>query len=74
MTFRLPPDPPGSRLQSDLPKDLYISHGQHGLMQNNVFITDPFVSECGRFPADPIEDYGLTDEQVAQIKADKAED
>mgnify|MGYP003134584984 CR=1 FL=1 len=58
----------------DIPKDVYTSDGELGFMHNGVFITNPFVSECGRFPADPIEDYGLTDEQVAQFKADKAED
>ena len=55
-------------------KDVYKSDGELGFMHNGVFITNPFVSECGRFPADPVEDYGLTAEQVAQFEAKLRED
>ena len=55
-------------------KDVYKpSDGELGFTHNGVWITDPFVSECGRFQADPIKDYGLTDKQVA-LFAEELED
>lgn len=31
-------------------------------MHEDVCITDPTVSHCGRFDMDPVKDYGLTEE------------
>jgi hypothetical protein len=47
--------------------DLYESEGQLGFDVDGIFIADPFISECGRFEADPIKDYGLTASQVEEI-------
>ncbi len=41
------------------------SDGELGFTHNGIWITDPFVSECGRFLKDPIKYYGLTSKQVA---------
>ena len=47
-------------------KDVYKpSDGELGFTHNGIWITDPFVSECGRFPKAPIKYYGLTAKQVA---------
>lgn len=43
-----------------------------GLVINDFEISDPFLSECGRFPVDPLDAYGLTGEQsegLIQINA-----
>lgn len=37
--------------------------------QQELFITDPFLSECGRFPADPTETYGLSADDAKQLAA-----
>ena len=47
--------------------NLFWSDGELGFIHDGVFVTDPFVSDCGRFLVDPINDYGLTTEQVAQF-------
>ena len=31
---------------------------------SDIFITNPTLSECGRFEVDPIKHYGLTQEQL----------
>lgn len=36
--------------------------------ESGTFITDPFVSCCGRFEVDPIKTYGLTQKQVDFFK------
>ena len=38
-----------------------------GFVKNDVFITNPFTSDCGRFEVDPKTEYGLTDEQIHEI-------
>lgn len=38
-----------------------------GLSVRDTFIYDPKASECGRFPADPEKDYGISPEEVAQL-------
>ena len=48
--------------------DLYESENKLGFDKDGVFITDPFKSSCGRFLADPRKDYGLTSDQIEQIK------
>ena len=35
----------------------------YGFEWDGIWITDPTVSECGRFEVDPITYYGLTQEQ-----------
>lgn len=35
---------------------------------NDMSIHDPFVSECGRFPVDPTEAYGLTMDEANQLR------
>ena len=35
--------------------------------EEDIFVTDPFESECGRFMMDPIKDYGLTQKQVDEM-------
>lgn len=34
---------------------------------NDMAIHDPFVSDCGRFPVDPTEAYGLTMDEALQL-------
>ena len=47
---------------------LYKSEGTLGFNYNGFFITDPSLSECGRFEMNPTKDYGLTKEQVKQLE------
>ena len=49
-------------------RKLYECEGKLGFDFEGFFITDPFVTECQRFIADPIKDYGLTKEQVEEFK------
>jgi len=39
-----------------------------GFMVEGTFITDPYLSECGRYPVDPIKYYGLTKSQLKDFK------
>ena len=39
-----------------------------GFMVEGTFITDPYLSECGRYPVDPIKHYGLTKSQLKDFK------
>ena len=38
-----------------------------GFVHDDVFITEPDTSECGRFEVDPIKEYGLTKKQFDMI-------
>lgn len=40
----------------------------YGYEVNDFFITDPTVSECGRFTAHPLRDYGLTNAEVRALQ------
>ena len=40
---------------------------EKGFEYEGIWITDPMVSECGRFEVDPITYYGLTQEQVEEL-------
>jgi hypothetical protein len=40
-----------------------------GFSIHDVFVFDPFVSECGRFSADPTEVYGLSKAEAEQLVA-----
>jgi len=44
-------------------------HGERkwGFTHDDMFITDPTLSECGRFDVDPVTYYGLTEGQVKEI-------
>ena len=48
--------------------ELYISNGMLGFEHEGYFIIEPRSSVCGRFEVDPYEEYGLNEEQVAQIE------
>ena len=44
-----------------------MSENEKGFLYEGIWITDPTLSECGRFEVDPITYYGLTQEQVAEL-------
>ena len=41
---------------------------EKGFNYKGQFITNPFISPCGRFDVNPKKYYGLTKEEVKQIK------
>ena len=41
---------------------------EKGFYYKGQFITNPFISPCGRFDVNPKKYYGLTEEEVKQIK------
>ena len=41
--------------------------GNYGFEWGGIWITDPTVSECGRFKVDPITYYGWTEEEVEEL-------
>ena len=41
---------------------------EYGFEWDGIWITDPTVSECGRFEVDPITYYGLTQEQYNLLR------
>ena len=43
------------------------SNGELGFTSSGTFITNPNLSECGRFEVDPIEYYGLTKDQLMTL-------
>jgi hypothetical protein len=45
----------------------------YGYVINDFFIVDPTVSECGRFDAHPLRDYGLTNAEVRKLVRANAE-
>ena len=45
--------------------------GKLGFDFENFFITDPFTSTCMRFDVNPIEEYGLTKDQVKKFKQEQ---
>ena len=47
-------------------EESYMSE-EKGFEYEGIWITDPTVSECGRFEVDPITYYGLTQEQVEEL-------
>jgi len=46
--------------------------GKPGFVHNEFIITDCYLDETGRFPVNPTEYYGLTHDQVQQMKGVKA--
>ena len=63
-----------SKIKNILTPDVYESDGQYGFDIAGIFITDPFMSECGRFAVDPVEYYGLHADQVEEILHSMARD
>ena len=51
--------------------ELKESEGDLGFEYDGIFITDASMSECGRFDVNPMEYYGLTLNQVAQMSIHK---
>lgn len=43
------------------------NEGRIGLVHNDVIITDPFVSSCGRFEVDPVATYDVDEETAKAI-------
>ena len=56
------------KMQGSNDIELYISNGMLGFEHEGYFIIEPRSSVCGRFEVDPYEEYGLNEEQVAQIE------
>ena len=44
---------------------------QKGFNYKGQFITNPFISPCGRFDVNPKKYYGLTEEQAKQYREEK---
>lgn len=51
-----------------LGEDPETGRARFGFSVNDMFITDPKLSECGRFEVDPAATYGLTATDVAQLE------
>ena len=47
---------------------MIIRKNEKGFNYKGQFITNPFISPCGRFDVNPKKYYGLTEEEVKQIK------
>ena len=45
--------------------------GKLGFDFEDFFITDPFISTCMRFDVDPIQEYGLTKDQVKKFEQEQ---
>ena len=43
-----------------------------GFLFEGMFICDPFLSDCGGFEADPVQDYGLSLQAVEILRAARA--
>ena len=40
---------------------------REGFEYDGIWITNPYMSECGRFEEDPITYYGLTEKELNEI-------
>ena len=47
--------------------NIYSNDGELGFDFEGIFITYPYVSECTRFPVDPVKYYGLTEDQLEEF-------
>ena len=56
------------KMQGSNDIELYIANGLLGFEHEGYFIIEPRSSVFGRFEVDPYEEYGLNEEQVAQIE------
>ena len=50
---------------------MIIRKNEKGFNYKGQFITNPFISPCGRFDVNPKKYYGLTEEEVKQIKEER---
>lgn len=52
-------------------KEWYVdpTSGKIGFVHEGMFITDPWLTDCGRFEVDPRLEYGLTIVSAIKIKA-----
>lgn len=50
--------------------NIYSNDGELGFDFEGIFITHPYVSECTRFPVDPVKYYGLTEDQLQEFPND----
>ena len=50
--------------------NIYSNDGELGFDFEGIFITYPYVSECTRFPVDPVKYYGLTEDQLQEFPND----
>ena len=56
------------KMQGSNDIELYIANGLLGFEHEGYFIIEPRSSVCGRFEVNPQKEYGLNEEQVAQIE------
>lgn len=45
----------------------YMKKVNKGFEYNGVWISNPYMSECGRFEVNPITYYGLTEKELNEI-------
>ena len=50
---------------------MIIRKNEKGFNYKGQFITNPFISPCGRFDVNPKKYYGLTEEQAKQYREEK---
>jgi len=62
-----------SILETDVEKNTedYLKGKGKGFNYKGQFITNPFISPCGRFDVNPKKYYGLTEEQAKQYREEK---
>ena len=54
-------------------RNVEVYEGKLGFVfDNSIIITDCYLDETGRFPVNPTKYYGLTHNQVEQMKGKKA--
>lgn len=58
-------------IKLEIQKDYYGQNNHEttrkGFVSNDVFITEPMTSECGRFDVNPMKYYGLTQKELYEI-------
>ena len=58
-------------MKLEIQKDEYGQNNHEttrkGFVLNDVFITEPMTSECGRFDVNPMKYYGLTQKELYEI-------
>lgn len=59
------------RIKLEIVKDYYGDDDHEterlGFVHDDVFITEPDMSECGRFEVNPMKEYGLTKKEADLI-------
>ncbi len=46
---------------------LYESEGKIRFNHGGIFVTNPYISTCGRFDVDPVKFYGLGENQLCNF-------